>query len=111
MFERVKYCPVCGEVSAVLDGNPDKYGDKAMGWNRFIATKYDCAECRKLMKSQSTRLSGKRTRAQWREQRRTVFDALDLYRDEIKLSKERVALLERENRAARQRIAELEARL
>ena len=103
MFERVKKCPVCGEVAAVLDGNPDKYGDKAMGWNRFIATKYCCDECRKLMKSQSTRLSGKRCRAQWREQRRTVFDALDAYR-------ERVRLLEQENHATRKRIAELEAR-
>ena len=104
MFERVKKCPVCGEVAAVLDGNPDKYGDKAMGWNRFIATKYDCDECRKLMKSQSTRLSGKRCRAQWREQRTSLLDVLEAYREEVRASREEVRL-------SRQRIAVLEARL
>ena len=111
MFERVKYCPVCGAVAAVLDGDPDKYGDKAMSWNRFIATKYDCDECRRLMKSQSTRLSGKRCRAQWREQRRTLLDVVDAYRQETILSRERVGALKKEIRLSRKRIAELEARL
>ena len=103
MLERKKYCPVCGELAAVLDGNPDKYGEKAVPWNTFIATKYDCDECRNIMKSQSTRLSNKRRRREWREQRTTLLDVVGAYR-------ERVALLERENRATRQRIAELETR-
>lgn len=110
MLERKKYCPVCGQLAAVLDGNPDKYGELAMPWNRFIAVKYDCDECRKLMKAQSTRLSGKRCRKRWREERATVLDVLEAYRNEASASKERVGLLERENRAARARIAELEAR-
>ena len=64
----------------------------------------------KLMKSQSTRLSGKRCRKEWREQRRTVLDAPEAYRQETLLSRERVFALERENRLSRKHIEELEAR-
>lgn len=99
---RKKYCPVCGELAAVLDGDPAKYGDKAVPWNTFIRIKYDCDECRGMMKRQSKRLSGKRCRKRDRDERETLLDVVGAYR-------ERVALLERENRATRQRIAELEA--
>ena len=104
MLERKKYCPVCGELVAVYQGDPDKYGSKAV-WNyyQFIRLKYDCDECRDMMKSQSTRLSNKRRRAERRDERTTLLDIVAAYR-------ERVSLLERENRATRQRIAELEAR-
>ena len=95
---------MCGELAAVLDGDPDKYGDKAVPWNTFIRVKYDCDECRAIMKGQSTRLSNKRRRKEGRDERTTLLDALEAYR-------ERVTLLERENRLSRQRIAELEKKL
>ena len=101
LLERKKYCPVCGELAAVLDGNPERYGEKAVPWNTFIRIKYDCDECRKLMKGQSTRISNKRRRKERRDERTTLLDVLGAYR-------ERVKLLERENHATRQRIAELE---
>lgn len=103
MLERKKYCPVCGELAAVLDGDPDKYGDKAVPWNTFIRVKYDCDECRAIMKGQSTRLSNKRRRREKAEQRDVLLDVVGAYR-------ERVRLLEQENRLSRERIAELEAR-
>ncbi len=102
-MERKKYCPVCGELAAVLDGDPNKYGEKAVPWNTFIRVKYDCDECRNIMNRQSKRLSNKRRRREYRQERATLLDVVGAYR-------ERVALLERENRATRQRIAELEAR-
>ena len=111
MFEKRKFCPVCGELVAVYQGDPDKYGDRAeWNWHRFIRLKYDCQECRDMMNAQSKRNSGKRCRAQWREQRRTLLDVVDAYRQETILSRERAATLEKENRLSRQRIAELEAR-
>ena len=33
-MERIKHCPVCGELVAVYQGDPDKYGDKAV-WNYY----------------------------------------------------------------------------
>lgn len=101
-MERKKLCPVCGGLVAVWQGDPDKYGDRAI-WNyyQFIRLKYCCDECRELMKSQSTRLSNKRRRKERREQATVLLDVVAAYR-------ERVGLLERENRATRQRIAELE---
>ena len=102
MLERKKYCPVCGELVAVYQGDPDKYGDRAeWNWNRYIRLRYDCDECRKLMKGQSTRVSNRRRRAERRDERTTLLDIVAAYR-------ERVGLLEQENRATRQRIAELE---
>lgn len=101
MLERKKFCPVCGGLAAVLDGNPNEYGDKAVPWNTFIRVKYDCNECRAIMKGQSTRLSNKRRRKERREQATVLLDVVSAYR-------ERVALLERENRLSRQRVAELE---
>lgn len=108
MLERKKYCPVCGELAAVLDGDPDKYGEKAVPWNTFIRVKYDCDECRNIMKGQSTRLSNKRRRREKSAYREAAFEAVDALQEEVKRSRERVALLEQENRAVRQRIAELE---
>ena len=109
-LERKKYCPVCHDVAAVLDGDPEKYGDRAMGWNRFIATKYCCDECREIMNGQAHRKAVRSFRKRRREQREVAFDAIDALRAEVKVSKERESLLERENRLSRQRIAELEAR-
>lgn len=104
MLEKKKLCPVCGELAAVLDGNPDKYGDKAVPWNTFIRVKYCGDECRQIMKSQSTRCSNKRRRRERREQATALLDVVGAYR-------ERVCLLEQENRLSRRRIAELEAKL
>lgn len=103
-MNRVKKCPVCGELVAVYQGDPDKYGDKAV-WNyyQFIRLKYDCDECRDMMKGQSVRLAVKRFRERRKEQRTALLDIAGAYR-------ERACLLEQENRATRQRIAELEAR-
>ena len=89
----------------------DKYGDKAeWNWNRYIRLRYDCDECRKLMKGQSTKVSNRRRRAERRDERTTLLDIVDAYRQETILSRERAATLEKENRLSRQRIAELEAR-
>lgn len=102
LFERKKICPVCHELVAVWQGNPDKYGDKAeWNWHRFIRLKYCCDECRNIIKGQSTRLSNKRRRAERREQATVLLDVVSAYR-------ERVRLLEQENRMSRKRIAELE---
>ena len=99
-MNRIKHCPVCGELVAVYQGDPDKYGDKAV-WNyyQFIRLKYDCNECRDMMKGQSTRLSNKRRRAERREQRTALLDVLDAYREEVRLSRQRIAELERAARA------------
>ena len=109
-IERKKYCPVCGELAAVLNGDPAKYGDKAVPWHTFIRVKYDCQECRDIINRQSNRIADKRYRARRKAYRETTLDVIGALRAEAKASKERVGLLERENRAARQRIAELEAR-
>ena len=103
-MNRVKKCPVCGELVAVYQGSPDKYGDRAE-WNyfRFIRLKYDCDECRDMMNAQSKRVSNRRRKRERRDERTTLLDIVAAYR-------ERVGLLEQENRATRQRIAELEAR-
>ena len=103
-MNRIKHCPVCGELVAVYQGDPDKYGDKAV-WNyyQFIRLKYDCDECRDMMSAQSKRVSNRRRKRERRDERTTLLDIVAAYR-------ERVSLLERENRATRQRIAELEAR-
>ena len=77
-MNRVKKCPVCGELVAFYQGDPDKYGEKAV-WNYYqsIRLKYDCDECWDMMKGQSTRLSNKRRRAERREQRTALLDVLD----------------------------------
>ena len=104
MFERKKICPVCHRIAAVLDGNPEKYGDRAMGWHRFIATKYCSDECRDIMNGQSRRLADKRYRKRRREYREAALDAIDALREEVRVSRE-------ETRLAYERIAELEAKL
>lgn len=96
-------------MAAVLDGDPEKYGDRAMGWNRFIATKYCSDECRDIMNGQAHRKAVRNFRQRHREQCEAAFDAIDALRAEVKASREHESLLERENRAVRQRIAELEA--
>ena len=99
-MNRIKHCPVCGELVAVYQGDPDKYGDKAV-WNyyQFIRLKYDCDECREMMKGQSTRLSNKRRRAERRNERTALLDVLGAYREEIRLSRQRIAELEQAARA------------
>ena len=99
-MNRIKHCPVCGELVAVYQGDPDKYGDKAV-WNyyQFIRLKYDCDECRDMMKGQSTRLSNKRRRAERREQRTALLDVVSAYREEIRLSRQRIAELEQAAKA------------
>ena len=94
-MNRIKHCPVCGELVAVYQGSPDKYGDKAV-WNyfRFIRLKYDCDECRDMMKGQSTRLSNRRRRAERRDERTALLDVLDAFREEVRLSRQRIAELE-----------------
>ena len=49
-MNRIKHCPVCGELVAVYQGDEGKYGDKAV-WNyyQFIRLKYDCDECREMI--------------------------------------------------------------
>ena len=103
-MERKKICPVCHGLAAVLDGDPEKYGDRAMDYHRFIATKYCCQECRDIMSGQQKRLSNMYRKRDRREYQRTALDAINAL-------KERVSLLERENRASRQYIAELEKKL
>ena len=104
MLERKKICPVSHAVAAVLDGDPEKYGDKAMGWNRFIATKYCSDECRDIMNGQSRYLADKRFRERRKQQREAALDAIDALREEVRVSRE-------ETRLAYERIAELEAKL
>lgn len=111
MFERKKLCPVCHEVAAVLDGDPVKYGDKAMPWNRFIATKYCCDECRAIMNGQSHRIAVKRFREQSRKRREAALEAVDVLREEIRVSREEARTSREEVRLSRQYISELEARL
>ena len=104
MPERKKFCPVCGGLTAVLNGNPERYGDKAVGWNRFIALKYCSDECRDIMKRQDTLLSNRRRRRERKAYRDTLMDAVDVLREEVRVSRE-------ETRLSRERIAELEARV
>lgn len=106
-MKRKKFCPVCGELVAVYQGDPDKYGDRAI-WNyyQFIRLKYDCDECRDMMKNQSVRLAVKRFRTRERERRAAFVDVVEAYREETRLSNERAGLLERENRTLRQRLSE-----
>ena len=104
-MERKKICPVCHGLVAVWQGDEAKYGDKAVwNWYQFIRMKYDCDECRAIMKGQSTRISNARRREERREQATVLLDVVGAYR-------ERVRLLEQENRLSRERIAELEAKL
>ena len=104
MLEREKICPVCHGLAAVLDGNPEKYGDRAMGWHRFIATKYCSDECRDIMTGQANRLAAKRFRERRRKYREAALDAVDALREEARIARE-------ETRLAYERIAELEAKL
>lgn len=115
-FERKKYCPVCHGLAAVLDGDPEKYGSKAVGWHSFIRKKYCCDECRDIVNGQNRRLADKRYRARKRQWTEAALDAIDALKAEVKASRERESLLEtencllkRENRDRQQRISELEA--
>lgn len=94
-MNRMKKCPVCGELVAVYQGDPDKYGDKAV-WNyyQFIRLKYDCDECRDMMKGQSNRNADKRYRDRRRDERATLLDVVGVYREEVRLSRQRIAELE-----------------
>ena len=103
MFERKKFCPVCGGLAAVLDGNPEKYGEKSVPWNTFIRVKYCSDECRELMKSQGTLFSNRKRRREKKAYRDTLMDAVDALREEVRVSRE-------ETRLSRKRIAELEAK-
>ena len=103
-MERKKICPVCHGIAAVLDGDPEKYGDKAMGWHRFIATKYCSDECRDIMTGQANRLAAQRFRERRKKQREAALDAVDALREEARIARE-------ETRLAYERIAELEAKL
>lgn len=104
-MNRVKHCPVCGELVAVYQGDPDKYGDKAV-WNyyQFIRMKYDCDECREMMKGQSNHNADQRYRERRREQRTALLDLVGLYREQARVAREEIRL-------SRKRIAELEARI
>ena len=99
-MNRIKHCPVCGELVAVYQGDPDKYGDKAV-WNyyQFIRLKYDCDECRDMMSGQSKRVSNRRRKRERKQEREAIFDVLNAYREEIKLSRQRIAELEQAARA------------
>lgn len=110
MLERKKYCSVCGGLAAVLNGDPAKYGDKAVGWHSFIRVKYCCDECRDIINKQSKRISNSRCRKRSRAYQEAALDAINALKAEAKAARERESLLERENRAARVRIAELEGR-
>lgn len=99
VMERKKYCPVCHGLVAVYQGDVSKYGDRAeWNWNRFIRLKYDCDECRAIMKGQSTRLSNTRRRKERREQSTVLLDIVEAYRQESRLLRERIDELEREKR-------------
>ena len=111
MPERKKICPVCHGLAAVLDGDPAKYGEKAVGWHSFIRIKYCSDECRDIMTGQSNRLAAKRFRKRRREYQETALDAIDALREEVKASREEARLSREEARLARARIAELEAKL
>ena len=99
-MNRVKKCPVCGELVAVYQGDPDKYGDKAV-WNyyQFIRLKYDCDECRDMMSAQSKRVSNRRRKRERKQEREAIFDVLNAYKEEVKLSRQRIAELEQAARA------------
>lgn len=94
MLEQKKFCPVCGELAAVLEGDPEKYGDRAMDYHRFIATKYCCQECRDIMNRQAKYLSGKRCRGRDKECRKAAFDVIDTLQREADLSRAYIAKLE-----------------
>ncbi len=102
MINRKKFCPVCGNLAAVLDGNPEIYGEKAVPWNTFIRVKYCGDECREIMKRQSQRLSNKRRRRERKAYRDAFLEAMDTLREEVRVSREETRLL-------LERIAELEA--
>ena len=95
-MERKKYCPVCHGLAAVYQGDPDKYGDKAV-WNyyQFIRLKYCCQECRDIMSGQQKRISNRRRKKERKQEREAIFDVLDAYREEVRLSRQRIAELER----------------
>lgn len=105
-MERKKICPVCHGLAAVLDGDPEKYGDRAMGYHRFIATKYCCQECRDIMNGQNKRISNRRRKRERRESQRIAVDAINALKAEVKATRERVDLLERENRELRRKLSE-----
>lgn len=111
MLERKKFCPVCGGLAAVLDGNPGKYGDKSVSWNAFIRVKYCSDECRELMKRQDTLLSNRKRRRERKAYRDALMDAVDALREEVRVSREEVRVSREETRLSRNRIAELEARV
>lgn len=94
MLERKKFCPVCGGLTAVLNGNPEKYGEKAVGWNRFIALKYCSDECREIVSGQSKRLSNRRRRREKKAYRDALLEAVDVLREEVRVSRKRIAELE-----------------
>lgn len=104
-MERKKICPVCHGLAAVLDGDPEKYGDRAMGYHRFIATKYCCQECRDIMNGQNKRISNRRRKRERRESQRIAVDAINALKAEVKATRERVDLLERENRELRRKLS------
>ena len=104
-MKRKKYCPVCHGLAAVLDGDPEKYGDRAMGYHRFIATKYCCQECRDIMNGQNKRISNRRRKRERRESQRIAVDAINALKAEVKATRERVDLLERENRELRRKLS------
>ena len=65
-----------------------------MSWHRFIATKYCSDECRDIMKRQDTLLSNRRRRQEKKAYRTTLLDAVDVLREEVRLSRARIAELE-----------------
>ena len=91
---RKKHCGMCGELIAVLDGNPEIYGELAVSsWHKFIRMKW-CDECRKVMNQQSRRLADKRYRKRCRKCAEVTLDALDALREEIRVSRAYIAELE-----------------
>lgn len=107
---------MCHGLAAVLNGDPEKYGDRAVGWHSFIRKKYCSDECRDIVNGQNRRLADKRYRARRRQWTEAALDAIGALKAEAKASRERESLLEtenrllkRENRDRQQRISELEA--
>ena len=99
MIERKKFCPVCGELVAVWQGDEAKYGDKAVwNWYQFIRMKYDCDECRNIIKGQSNRLADKRYRENRKKERNVLLDVVEAYRAEAQASRRCVAELEARRR-------------
>ena len=90
---RKKYCDMCGELIAVLDGNPEIYGELAVSWHKFIRMKW-CGECRKIKNQQSRRLADKRYRKRCKKCAEVMPDALDALLEEVRLSRQRIAELE-----------------